>query len=130
MLTDHHVLVVDDQPLIRKVLKTMLSTKGGRQVSEAANGDDARQIMLSNPASLILCDINMSPGNGFDFLKEVRNGDFGSPDVPVIFLTCNVEQHMVEKASQMGVSGYLLKPVSADKLHSTISGVLSEVCDG
>ena len=126
MLTEHHVLIVDDQPLIRKVLKSMLFSHGGKRISEAANGEEARTIMRSQPATLILCDINMSPGTGFDFLHDLRSGTMGAADVPVIFLTCNVETAMVEKAAEMGVNGYLLKPVSGEKLYATIDNVLRE----
>ena len=129
MLSEHHVLVIDDQPLIRKVLKGMLEVKGCPKVSEAANGDEAHAIMHSQQPTLVLCDINMSPGDGFSFLSYVRNGAFGRTDTPVIFLTCNVETSVIERAVKMGVSGYLLKPVTAIDLAAQIGKVLDKYAE-
>ena len=60
----------------------------------------------------MICDINMSPGDGFNFLSEVRSGKYGLAHIPFVFLTCNSETDNVKKAAELGVAGYLLKPVT------------------
>ena len=104
----------------------MLLSNGCAEVSEAANGYEAEQAMRSEIPSLILCDINMSPGDGFKFLQDVRSGSFGPHDIPVVFLTCNVEKSIIERAIDLGVNGYLLKPVMAADLVAQISKVLTK----
>ena len=124
MLSNHHVLVVDDQPLTRKVLKSMLAGRGCTSFSEAANGQEARDQMQQNAPTLVLCDINMSPGDGFSFLQDLRSGSHCDPQVPVIFLTCNSEASFIERAKDMGADGYLLKPITANDLADQIGKAL------
>ena len=124
MLAQHCVLIIDDQPLVRKVLRSMLANLGCETVTEASNGEEALLSMQQSPPTLILCDINMSPIDGFDFLSNLRIGKYGAQDVPVIFLTCNTERKIVERAIKMGVAGYLLKPVTSEELRTKISTAL------
>ena len=120
MLSDQHVLIADDQPIIRKTIRMMLAKFNCAHVSEASNGEEARQLMLTAPPpTLILCDINMSPVNGLEFLQELRSGALGNPETPVILLTCNTAAATVEAAVSLGVSGYLTKPITSEKLLTT-----------
>ena len=120
------VLIVDDQPVVRKAVRLMLEKMGGFMVIEAGNGDEAKPVLLAHQPDLILCDINMSPGCGIEFLYELRSGKLGKASTPLIFLSCHSSPAMVQEAIDLGVNGYLTKPVVAEKLHKTILSVLSE----
>lgn len=108
-LSGAHVLVVDDQALIRTVLRHFLEKGGCKRVDEAANGVEALALLTERHPDIIICDINMAPGDGFSFVRELRAGP-GS-GIPVIFLTCNADEAFVNEAKNLDASGYLLKPV-------------------
>ena len=124
-LAQMKVLIVDDDPVVRKAVSTILKDRGCTTVFEAANGDAALDLMRAALPSLILSDIEMSPLDGFCFLRELRSSCHRLFDFPVIFLTNHQERETVQRASQLGADGYLLKPVSADKLHAKIAEVLA-----
>ena len=65
----------------------------------------------SRPPDLILCDINMAPTNGFAFVKWVRLRNSGSFRTPILFLTSHTEREVVMKAKEVGIDGFLVKPV-------------------
>ena len=127
MLRNHHVLIVDDQPIVRKVLKVVLERLNPSLISQAGSADEARQAINDAPPSLIICDINMAPTNGLDLLEEIRAGKLGDAQVPLIFLTSNTGKDIIEKAVSLGANGYLAKPVTADNLQLVLTKVLSPV---
>ena len=124
MLSDQRILIIDDQPLVRKVIKTMLAGKNCQGFFEAANGVEAKRVMAEASPTLVICDVNMAPGDGFAFLEDLRKGTFGDAGIPVIFLTSDIDPAMIERATAMGVDGYLLKPVTPDDLSAEIEKVL------
>ena len=125
MLKGRHVLIVDDQQMIRKIIQVMLARMNPGKVTQAANGDDARQTITTTPPDLIVCDINMSPGNGLELLQSIRSGELGDSSIPVIFLTCNTGTNMVERAVELGANGYLTKPIQPQKLEQVVRSVLT-----
>ena len=129
MLYEEPILIVDDQQIVRKVLGLMLKQLGYSLVFEATNGEEAKKIVQDHAPSLIICDINMSPTNGLEFLKELRSGSLGEPEVPVIFLTCNTDNSTIQEAAALGANGYLAKPVKAEKLQQTINALMAEPTD-
>ena len=126
-LSQMRVLVVDDNPVVRKAVSTILKERGCQSILEAENGDHALAVMRQSLPSLVLSDIEMSPVDGFCFLRELRNSCPGLFNMPLVFLTSHPEQDLVRKASEMGARGYLLKPVSAEKLNIKVSDLLYEV---
>ena len=123
-LRNLRVLLVDDQSMVRVAVRTILNGLGCTYISEAADGEEAFQVMQEALPTLIISDIQMPDGDGFTFLRNLRSGTHSLFNFPVIFLTSNSLPEYVKTAAQMGVDGYLLKPVSADKLHSKIEEVL------
>jgi len=119
------VLVVDDQEFVRKMVGQYLRTLGCREVFEAADGNAAIDMCVRCNPDLVLCDINMKPANGFDFLRAARSGD-QVPDrhVPVIFLTSAEESGTVMKAHALEANGFLTKPVKPAALREKIEVVM------
>ena len=124
MLRNHHVLIVDDQPIVRKVLKVVLERLNPSLISQAGSADEARQVIIDGLPNLIICDINMAPTNGLDLLEEIRSGKLGDAKTPLIFLTSNTGKDIIEKAASLGANGYLAKPVTADNLQQVLAKVL------
>ena len=110
------VLVVDDEPCVRNVVRMILE-KAGYDVLEAENGETAIEAINAGENRLVLdaviCDIRMPKINGVHtidyFQKEY-------PHVPIVVLTAYPETEMAVSFIRSGVADYLVKPVEAPKL--------------
>lgn len=110
------VLVVDDAPFIRDLVKKALRSHfPGLQIEEATNGRKAQQVLSRATFDLILCDWEMPEMNGLELLKWYR----AQPDaqsVPFIMVTSRGDKENVVEAIQAGVSDYIGKPFSNEQL--------------
>lgn len=110
------VLIVDDQEAVRDSVRMMLRALGFGAIVEAANGEAGKEQFLLRTPDLVICDINMTPTNGFAFVKWVRLKNSGSLRTPVLFLTSHTEREVVMKAKDLGIDGFLVKPVASADL--------------
>ena len=121
------VLVVDDDPYMRKVVRTMLSALGVRTVYEAADGISGLEAVRKLLPGLVIVDWEMPMLDGAQFVRMVRSpGEFPVPDVPIIMLSGHGERWRVVEAARIGAHEYLLKPVSTKALHDRIVTILSQ----
>ena len=119
------VLVVDDQEAVRDSVRMMLRSLGFGAILEASDGEIAKEQFSARAPDLIICDINMSPTNGFVFVQWVRKKKSGGFRTPILFLTSHAERKVVMKAKEVGVdpdlrAGYaevatLIDPALADR---------------
>lgn len=118
-------LIVDDNRHMRNLVKTILLALGARNVQEAEDGADAFREMRTFPADIVVCDWNMEPLDGLDFVRMVRTGsDSPNPFVPIIMLTGHTEMNRVVEARDAGVNEFLAKPISARSLFARIKAVV------
>lgn len=118
-------LIVDDNKHMRALVKTILHALGAKNCMEAGDGADAFKELRHFPADIIICDWNMSPLDGLDFVRLVRTGkDSPNPFVPIILLTGHTEMHRVVEARDAGVHEFLAKPISARALYSRIRAII------
>ena len=103
------ILLVDDQPLIRKIVRDILAQLGYMNVEEAENGQDALEKLKAKKFDLIFLDWNMPVMQGIDVLRELRKMP-AYKDTPVIMLTAEAEKEKVLTAIQEGVTNYIVKP--------------------
>jgi two-component system chemotaxis response regulator CheY len=103
------ILLVDDQPLIRKIVRDILAQLGYMNVEEAENGQDALEKLKAKKFDLIFLDWNMPVMQGIDVLRELRKMP-AYKDTPVIMLTAEAEKERVITAIQEGVTNYIVKP--------------------
>lgn len=113
------VLVVDDEPQIRRVLRTTL-TSHGYVVFEARSGDEALALIRTEHADLILLDVNMPGRSGLETCREIR----GSSDVPIIMLTVRDTERDKVQALDAGADDYVVKPFGAQELMARIRAAL------
>jgi DNA-binding NtrC family response regulator len=110
------ILVVDDEPSIRRVVRRTLE-KAGYQVVEADNGETAIEAINTgeNPLMLdtVICDIRMPKVNGLDAIAYFRHM---YPRVPLIVLTGYPDTEMAISCLRHGVVDYLMKPVDGKRL--------------
>lgn len=116
-----HILVVDDDPRMLKMLKEQLHHD--YDVGTAVNGKIAMKFLENKHTDLILLDYEMPDEKGPDVLEKIR-ANRSTKDVPVIFLTGVTERDKIQKALVLQPQGYLLKPINRDKLMETITKVL------
>jgi len=102
------VLVIDDEEIIRKGLRLHL-TKNGYVVEEAADGEEAIQLLKKSSFDLLICDIMMPKKDGWEVLKTVRSHP-GTKDLPVIFLTAKNQDADMFKGYEEGATYYITKP--------------------
>lgn len=114
---DIRILVIDDMPSIRDLVKTQLKSMGYITLFEAQDGEEGLSVlqkMLSDgePIQLVISDWNMPKLKGLELLKKVRaSAEF--KDLPFVLLTSEAEREQVTEAVLSGVSQYIVKPFSA-----------------
>jgi len=114
------ILVVDDEPRMRKLIRDFLSIKGYR-VIEAGDGEEAVEVFCSdNQISLIILDVMMPKMNGWEVLKTIRN----ISRVPIIMLTAKGEESDELQGFRLGADEYISKPFSPKILTARVDAVL------
>ena len=112
------VLVVDDEELIRNVVKEYLLLEK-IEVEEASDGDEAISKTLKNDYDLIIMDVMMPHKDGFSTLKEIKS----EKDIPVIMLSARGEEYDKLIGFDLGVDDYVTKPFSPKELVARIKAV-------
>ena len=117
------VLVVDDEPAIRRALRPTL-TELGFHVSEASRGEEALQVLRSTAYDVVLLDINMPGIGGIETLKRIRTF---APRLPVLMLTVRDEEEDKVEALDLGADDYVTKPFSTRELVARIRTAVRRV---
>src|ERR671915_485292 len=108
------VLIVDDHPVTRQGLRSALgASKEVEVVGEASNGDEAVEAVKQLHPHVVFMDVRMPGMSGIEATKEIREA---APDTKVILFTVEESRAAIADAIRAGVSGYLLKDVSAGEL--------------
>ena len=119
-MTQKYVLVVDDEPKMRRVLEIALQ-KMGHQVAVAGNGREAADIVAAGGIDLVITDLRMPEMNGIELLAHLRKFDH---DMPVIVITAHGTIETAVEAMKHGASDYLLRPFDLETLELAIERVL------
>lgn len=118
MSTGKKILIVDDSPSIRQVVRLNL-VKAGHEVAEAANGVEALELLAAGKYDLVVSDLNMPRMDGLTFigkLRDIADGKF----VPVIMLTTESTEDKKMQGLALGVRAWLVKPFTPEKLVSAV----------
>jgi two-component system, OmpR family, KDP operon response regulator KdpE len=118
-MTTSTVLIVDNEPQIRRVLRTILSSQG-YSVVEAKSGDEAIDRLRQEKVDLILLDSNMPGISGIETCAEIRR----SSDTPIIMLTVRNSERDKVQALDAGADDYVVKPFGADELMARVRAAL------
>jgi CheY-like chemotaxis protein len=106
------ILVVDDEPAMRELLRLHLANHG-YQVLAAEDAVVAGHLVLKEKPDLLIVDVHMPYMDGYEFVDALRK-DPATRDIPVVFLT--TDDNVAAQAKRLGVAAYLTKPVMADRL--------------
>ncbi len=113
------LLVVDDDPDVRRVIVRMLEEEG-YATSEAESGAQVKEALAGRAPELILLDLMLSGEDGFEVLTEIRR----TSDVPVIILSAKMNESDRVLGLRLGADDYVVKPFSGPELAARIASVL------
>lgn len=116
-----HVLVIDDDPMMLKVIKELLHEK--YDVATAINGKIARKFLENKSTDLILLDYEMPEENGPDVYEKIRAME-GMAEKPILFLTGVSDKEKIKQVLILKPQGYILKPIDSEKFMATVGSFL------
>ena len=119
------IVVADDEAIIRMGLRTMLAALG-HEALLAPNGREALDLIRTQQPDLALLDIQMPLTDGLEAAKVIAR----KHPMPVIILTAFSQAELLEKAVQLPIQGYLVKPVSEQDLAAAIEVAVARFEDG
>lgn len=121
----YNLLLIDDSSIVRKVLRKTLRAADVpvNEVHEAANGEEALELMQDNWIDLAFLDINMPVMNGMEFMEAVYQNE-ALRNTPVIVVSTEGSKERRERLEELGVKAYLRKPVTPESVAKAINGVL------
>lgn len=114
------VLIVDDEPPIRRFLRTSLSAQG-YQVSEAEDAASARDALRRNVLDVVILDLGLPGADGFELIKEMRQS--GSA-IPIVVLSSRSDEVGKVRALDVGADDYVTKPFGMDELLARLRAAL------
>ncbi len=117
-----NILVVDDSTIIRKLFTKELEAMGHTVVAQAKTGKEAIELYKKHLPDLVTMDITMPIMNGIDALREIKRN---YNDAQVIMVTSHGEEKQVMDAITSGARGYVLKPITTEKITAAISKLFS-----
>lgn len=114
-------MLVDDHQIIRDGIKQLLTNESDiKVVAEASNVKEALKHLENVKPNIVMTDLSMPNGSGFDFIKSVTAN---YPEIKVVVLSMHVEEAYIRKAIELGVSGYMPKDISKYELVEAIQSV-------
>jgi len=114
------ILVVDDEPPIRRLLRTGLGTQG-YSIVEVENAGQAQAHLKNDKADLVVLDLGLPDRNGLELLKDLRQAGI---DVPVVVLSSRTDEAGIVQALELGADDYVTKPFSMNELIARIKVAL------
>ena len=116
------VLLVDDQPLFRRALATLIGAQFDMTVvGEGENGRDALEKVRALKPDLVVMDVNMPGADGVDGVNAIRQAGITTP---IVMLTVSEDDDDLFNAIKAGANGYLLKNVRPEQLFEDLRGVM------
>lgn len=120
------ILVVDDDNLMRQILKAILKDEGFQVVAEAWDGASALQLAGRHRPDLICLDVNMPGLSGIEVLQKLQQT---LPSTKVVMITGDASMSTVRDAVGHGAMGYILKPFNAARVVSAVKAALKGPSD-
>lgn len=118
------VLLVDDDPDIRRVGELSLSTVGGFETLTACSGDDALEVSAARPVDVIVLDMMMPGRDGLSTLEALRAAP-ETANTPVVFMTAKVQRGEVQSYLDAGANGVIAKPFNPMTLPDELRRVVT-----
>jgi len=111
------VMIADDAPVVRNLLKDILSVTGHELVAEAVDGDDTIEKFAATKPDVLLLDIDMPKKDGLTTLMEIKRMN---PNAKVVMVTVHDEMGMIQDCIKAGALTYIIKPFDTKQLMDAI----------
>ena len=122
---DMKILIVDDFPTMRRIVKTLLRQNGYSNFIEAEDGAIGYETLKQNPdIEFVVSDWNMPNMTGIEFLKSVR-ADPKFKTIPFLMVTAEAEKENIIEAVKSGVSNYVVKPFTGQTLKEKMAKIFA-----
>lgn len=119
--TEMTVLIVEDDEALLEPLKQMVRDFGVHSVLTARSGDESISLLGDVPIDMIISNYALPPSDGIEFARRLRHGEGGAdPETPIIMLAGDDERIEAQAARDIGVNGFIDKPVSPTSLYSSM----------
>lgn len=125
-MSSNHILIVDDEPSMRRYLQTVLELDS-YQVSAAASGEEALDKVRQKPPDLVLLDLVLPGWDGLETLKRIRQA---SPLSKVVMISCVRDTRKVAQAMRLGAQDYLSKPIQKEEMDEVLRFCLQHSAPG
>jgi len=122
------LLLVDDDPAIRRIAQLSLERSAGWSVRVACDGEEAKRLALESVPEVILLDVMMPGQDGPQTLSELR-ADPRTEGIPIVFLTAKVLPNEIARLEVLGAIGVIRKPFDPLALSAQLEALLSAAGD-
>lgn len=116
------IMVVEDEQLMRMIIRQILKQLGFIHVKAVFNGDQAVTELRRERYDLVVTDLNMPGLSGIELLKIIRN-DSALYNLPVLVITADGGQDKIQEAVQAGAQGYIVKPFTAEAFEKKLAQI-------
>ncbi|HEB26340.1 MAG TPA: chemotaxis protein CheY [Porticoccus sp.] len=120
------ILVVDDFPSMRRIVRTLLKELGFSNIDEAEDGQEGLAKLRSGSFEFVVSDWNMPNLDGLEMLKEIRADD-ALKHLPVLMVTAEAKKENIIAAAKAGASGYVVKPFTAATLEEKLAKIFEKL---
>lgn len=122
-----NVLIVDDSSSMRAVIKKTLKVSGFNvgQFLMAGDGKEALEVLEGEWVDIILTDINMPNMNGMELLTEMKKDEM-LKSIPVVMVTTEGSDKVMEESTRLGAQGYVRKPFRPEEIKGILNSILGE----
>jgi two-component system chemotaxis response regulator CheY len=120
------ILVVDDFPTMRRIVRNLLKELGYTNVDEAEDGVAGLAKLRSGSFDFVVSDWNMPNLDGLSMLKEIR-ADASLSHLPVLMVTAEAKKENIIAAAQAGANGYVVKPFTAATLDEKLAKIIDKM---
>ncbi|MGX7005300.1 chemotaxis response regulator CheY [Caballeronia sp. KNU42] len=120
------ILVVDDFPTMRRIVRNLLKELGFSNVDEAEDGAAGLARLRGGGFEFVISDWNMPNLDGLEMLKQIR-ADAALSHLPVLMVTAESKKENIIAAAQAGASGYVVKPFTAATLDEKLQKILEKM---
>ncbi|GHC55235.1 chemotaxis protein CheY [Alcaligenes faecalis] len=120
------ILVVDDFPTMRRIIKNLLKDLGYENVDEAEDGQMGLEKLRNGNFEFVVSDWNMPNLDGLEMLKQIR-ADANLSSLPVLMVTAEAKKENIIAAAQAGANGYVVKPFTAATLEEKLNKIFEKM---